>query len=86
MLLSQALLPITASQGVSVCESSSDGAGGARMLQWSSQHGAAPEEDTSVEGALLAVLRFVAGKQRSSLECSDPCLNFLLYVKKLLET
>ncbi|EIE23685.1 hypothetical protein COCSUDRAFT_63210 [Coccomyxa subellipsoidea C-169] len=51
MLLSQALLPIVASQGVSVCESSSDGAGGARMLQWSRQHGAAPEEDKSAFGS-----------------------------------
>ncbi|KAK9905917.1 hypothetical protein WJX75_008898 [Coccomyxa subellipsoidea] len=60
MLLSQALLPIVASQRPSIRTSSREEAGGARVLQWSRLDKAAPGDDGSVEEALSAVLHFIA--------------------------
>lgn len=66
MLLSQALLPIVASQRPSIRTSSREEAGGARVLQWSRLDEAAPGDDGSVEEALLAVLHFIAGENEAS--------------------
>lgn len=67
MLLSQALLPISAAPGVSTVAPSMDEAG-ASVLHWNLQDQAAAAGEETVEEALLKLLRFVAGRCQARIE------------------